>query len=73
MSLSAAAYRWQRERFEPAAARLAPLASGDAELAERYCQALEHKWFLSEREHRDVGLNAALDDYLRLMHESRTT
>jgi hypothetical protein len=73
VSLSAAAYRWQRERFEPAAARLAPLASGDAELAERYCQVLEHKWFLSERERRDVGLAAALDDYLRLMREPSRT
>ena len=73
VSLSTAAYRWQRERFEPAAARLAPLAGTDAELAERYCQVLEHKWFLSERAKRDVGLQTALDDYLRLMHEPRVT
>ncbi len=72
VSLSAAAYRWQRERFEPTVARLAAMASGDAELAERYCQVLEHKWFLSERERRDVGLDVALEDYLRVMLESRT-
>jgi hypothetical protein len=70
VSLSAAAYRWQRERFEPAAARLAAVATGDADVAERYCQVLEHKWYMSERERLDVGLSAALDDYLRVMHGS---
>ncbi len=72
VSLSASAYRWQRERFEPAAARLAAVASGEADVAEHYCQVLEHKWYMSERERRDVGLNLALDDYLRVMHASRT-
>lgn len=67
VSLSAAAYRWQRERFEPTTARLATLASEETVVAERYCQLLEHKWFLSERERRDVGLAYALEDYLRVM------
>lgn len=73
VSLSAAAYRWQRERFEPAAARLAAVAGGDADIAERYCQVLEHKWYMSERERLDVGLTAALDDYLRVIHASPGT
>ncbi len=67
VSLSTAAYRWQRERFEPTSARLAPLADERTAVAERYCQVLEHKWFLSERERRDVGLAYALEDYLRVM------
>lgn len=71
VSLSAAAYRWQRERFEPAVARLAAFGDDEAGLAERYCQVLEHKWFLSERQRRDVGLAAALDDYVRVMREPR--
>jgi hypothetical protein len=33
---------------------------------ELYCQVLEHKWFLSEREQRDVGHQRALEDYLEL-------
>jgi hypothetical protein len=34
-------------------------------LAELYCQVLEHKWYLSERAQRDVGHQAAIDDYLK--------
>jgi hypothetical protein len=30
---------------------------------------LEHKWFLSERALRDVGLEAALADYVRLRRQ----
>ena len=33
-------------------------------MAELYCQVLEHKWFLSEREKHDVGLDRAITDYL---------
>jgi hypothetical protein len=33
---------------------------------ELYCQVLEHKWFLSEQEQRDVGHQRALEGYLEL-------
>jgi len=33
---------------------------------EPYCQVLEHKWFVSEREKKDVGLRRAVDDYKAL-------
>ncbi|MFO0583471.1 MAG: DUF4032 domain-containing protein [Anaeromyxobacter sp.] len=62
--LSVAAYRWLTERYQPAARRLAPLGRR-GEPAELYCQLLEHKWYLSERARRDVGPEAALEDYLR--------
>lgn len=62
--LSVAAYRWMRERWEPALERLAPLVSATGDAPEVYCQVLEHKWFLSEREHHDVGLERALEDFL---------
>jgi hypothetical protein len=29
-----------------------------------YCDVLEHKWLLSERERRDVGLDTAVASYL---------
>jgi hypothetical protein len=32
---------------------------------ELYWQVLEHKWFLSERAHHDVGHRAAAEDYRR--------
>jgi tRNA A-37 threonylcarbamoyl transferase component Bud32 len=59
-----AAFHWQRERYEPALEALAPALDSIGDPAEAYCQVLEHKWFLSERARRDVGIQAALEDYL---------
>jgi hypothetical protein len=65
VSQTLAAHRWLDERFRPTTAALREaLKPGESDLCELYCQVLEHKWFLSEREHRDVGLPAALADYL---------
>lgn len=61
--LSVAAYHWMRERYELVLARL-PQAAAAADAPELYCQVLEHKWYLSERAQHDVGLEAALEDYL---------
>jgi hypothetical protein len=66
--LSVAAYRWMRERYEPVLCRLAPLVHATSDVPELYCQLLEHKWYLSEREHHDVGLERALEDYLANVH-----
>jgi hypothetical protein len=41
-----------------------PLVAATSDVPELYCQVLEHKWYLSEREHHDVGLERALEDYL---------
>jgi len=64
MFLSAAAYYWLENVFQPVAARLQPLVDESNSLAELYCQVLEHKWFLSERSQHDVGHQAAVEDYL---------
>lgn len=63
--LSVAAFHWQRERWEPAMQKLAPLLGRTPDPAELYCQALEHKWYLSERAKHDVGLERAIEDYLQ--------
>jgi hypothetical protein len=57
------ARRWRREVFEPTVGRLRP-AVGGRDLLQAYCDVLEHKWLLSEREGRDVGLEAAIQAYL---------
>jgi hypothetical protein len=62
--LSAAAMRWLDERFHPTLQRLAPLIEPATDAAELYCQVLEHKWYLSERARKDVGLERAIEDYL---------
>lgn len=57
--------RWRREVFEPTVARLRPHV-GDRDLLQAYCDVLEHKWLLSEREGRDVGLERAIEAYLEV-------
>lgn len=63
--LSTAAFRWLEERFHPTIQQLQPVV-GTTEVSEVYCQVLEHKWFLSEREKKDVGLQRAIVDYMEL-------
>ncbi len=64
--LSVAAYRWLNERFLPTTQKLQLLPRLPEDPCELYCEILEHKWFLSEREKKDVGLERALEDYRRL-------
>jgi hypothetical protein len=65
MTLSAAAYYWLEEIYKPTVQLLQPLIKDHTSAAELYCQVLEHKWYLSERAHRDVGHHLAAVDYLR--------
>jgi len=58
--LQVAAYRWLTERYQPTVRRL---PAGDP--SELYCELLENKWYLSECAGRDVGMEAALEDYLK--------
>ena len=57
------ARRWRRHVLEPSLRMLRP-AIGDRDPIQAYCDVLEHKWLLSERAGRDVGLKAAIDAYL---------
>jgi len=66
--VSAAAYRWLHERFNYTTQRLAPLVGRIGEAPEVYCRVLEHKWLLSERAGHDVGLENAIEDFLKLSH-----
>lgn len=57
------ARRWRRGVFDPALRRLRP-AIGQRDPLQAYCDVLEHKWLLSERAGRDVGLDRAIAAYL---------
>ncbi len=59
-----AADRWLREVYRPTQARIARAVGPDRDLVQAYCDVLEHKWLLSERVGRDVGLDAAIQSYL---------
>ena len=64
-SLAVAAYHWLEHIFQPFLEQLTPIIdAGVLSRTEIYCQILEHKWFLSEKAKRDVGFQAALEDYL---------
>jgi hypothetical protein len=60
----AAADRWLREVYRPTLARIAAFVGPDRDLVQAYCDVLEHKWLLSERAGRDVGLEAAIESYV---------
>ena len=59
-----AADRWLREVYRPTQARIAALVGPDRDLVQAYCDVLEHKWLLSERAGRDVGLDTAIESYV---------
>jgi len=71
LPLSVAAFRWLTDSWHPTLGRLGSLVTTEADAAERYCQVLEHKWFMSEAAQQDVGLDAALEDYLAKFHPGK--
>lgn len=58
------AHRWVRECFRPTVRAVPRDLRGRMDPAQIYHDLLEHRWFLSERAQRDVGLDAAVEDYL---------
>jgi hypothetical protein len=62
--MSVAAYYWLENRYGPVTAALQPVIDRTDDIPELYCQVLEHKWYLSEKAQRDVGHEAAVEDYL---------
>jgi hypothetical protein len=65
LPLSVSANHWLENVFTPVVESLQPLVSRQMTPEELYCQLLEHKWYLSERAQRDVGHQAAVEDYLK--------
>ena len=57
------ARRWRRHVLDPSLRLIRP-AIGERDPIQAYSDVLEHKWLLSERAGRDVGLKAAIDAYL---------
>jgi hypothetical protein len=61
---SVVAYRWLGEVFEPTIAAIPDELRGKLQPAEIYHQILEHRWFMSESEDKDVGLRRAVRSYI---------
>jgi uncharacterized protein DUF4032 len=64
VSDAAAAGRWLAEIFEPTIAAVPQELRKRRAAAELFHELLEHRWFLSERAGRDVGLKVAIPDYI---------
>ena len=60
------AERWLARGPRAGLAILVPAIGPDRDPVQAYCDVLEQKWLLSEAAGRDVGLEAAIDAYLRL-------
>ena len=58
------AHRWLTHVFEPVVQAVPRPLRGKLEPAELFHEVLEHRWFLSERAGRDVGIEAAVRDYV---------
>ncbi len=71
ISLEAVAYHWLGHVYKPVIEQLRPILDDpahpkyNADPIELYCQILEHKWYLSERAHHDVGHHAAVEDFIQ--------
>ena len=59
-----AAHRWLTEVFEPVVRAVPAHLRGKLEPTELFVQIIEHKWLLSERSGRDVGLAPAVQSFL---------
>jgi hypothetical protein len=60
---AAAANRWLAEVYEPVLETMPAELRGRLDDAEVFHEILEHRWFLSEAEGRDVGTSVAAADY----------
>jgi hypothetical protein len=59
-----AAYRWLNEVYEKVTAAVPAEHSGRLEPMELFHEVIEHKWYLSEQDGQDVGIDRALESYL---------
>jgi tRNA A-37 threonylcarbamoyl transferase component Bud32 len=61
---SVVASRWRQEVFEPTVAAVPDELWGRLPAAEVFHQVLEHRWFLSEQQGKDVGIEEAARSYV---------
>jgi hypothetical protein len=64
MAEAVAASRWRQEVFEPTIAAVPEKLWAALPAAEVFHQVLEHRWFLSERARKDVGIDEAVRSYV---------
>ena len=65
VSEAVAASRWRQEVFEPTMAAVPEELWAALPAAEVFHQVLEHRWFLSEKAKKDVGIDEAVRSYVQ--------
>jgi hypothetical protein len=65
------AHRWLAEVFQPTVNAVPPELRRKLEPAQLFHEVLDHRWFMSEKEGKDVGLRRAVESYLEkvLVHK----
>ena len=58
------AHDWLTRIYEPVTRTVPRSLAAKLEPAEIFHEVLEHRWFLSERDHRDYAIEEAVADYL---------
>ena len=58
------AHEWLAQVFEPVNRAIPKELKGKLEPAEAFHQMLEHRWYLSQNEHRDIPLAEAVSSYI---------
>ncbi|WP_203568208.1 DUF4032 domain-containing protein [Aestuariimicrobium ganziense] len=58
------AHQWLNANFEPVVAQIPPDLRGKRELAQFFHEVLDHRWFRSQQENRDVPLAEAARSYV---------
>jgi hypothetical protein len=66
-----AAHEWLTTVFEPVIRAIPRELKGKLEPAEVFHQMLEHRWFLSQKENRDVPLAEAVGSYIETILQHR--
>ena len=61
---SVVASKWRDEVFEPTVAAVPDELWGRLPAAEIFHQVLEHRWFLSEKAKKDIGIEKAVRSYV---------
>jgi hypothetical protein len=54
-----------RDVFRPTVRAVRDHVPDRTDAAELYHELLEHRWYLSERAQHDIGLDAAVEDYVK--------
>ncbi|MFF9283193.1 DUF4032 domain-containing protein [Streptomyces griseosporeus] len=68
------AHRWVRDVFRPTVRAVPVELRGTMDPAEIYHELLEHRWYLSERAQHDIGLDTAVEDYIKnILPKARET